>query len=108
MASKDEQAAALLAQQHQLEASEQRMAELDAALSALHQHQAQNDAALDTMLEDMQSILDSCGIAFDEEIAISCEVSRYCEVTQEEITLGIGALTPLASLDFNEQMSWQA
>ena len=108
MASKDEQAAALLAQQHQLEASEQRMAELDAALSALHQHQAQNDAALDTMLEDMQSILDSCGIAFDEEIAISCEVGRYCEVTQEEITLGIEALSPLACLDFNEQMSWQA
>ncbi|MDM8558273.1 hypothetical protein [Candidatus Parabeggiatoa sp. HSG14] len=92
MNNKDDHAAAMLVQKHQLSSAENKMSELDSALDTLRQSQSEkearlvsmlndnenearlvsmlndneNEANLDKMLNDMEALLDQNGIYFDE------------------------------------------
>lgn len=106
---KDKQVSAMLVQKHQLEQSENKIGELDAALTALQQNQKSNDNDLDQMLGDMQSILSDCGIEFDlnEDSFISQEVEEYVSTTLDEIVPIVDEISVIKSIDFNSEMDWQ-
>lgn len=108
MADKDEQISAMLVQKHQLGQSEDKLSELDAALSTLQQSQESNDSALDLMLGDMQGILSNCGIEFDsnENIFISQEVEEYISTKSDEIVPVIDKISVIEGIDFNRDMNW--
>ena len=109
MADKDEQTSAMLVQKHQLEQSEDKLSELDAALSILQQSQETNDSALDRMLNDMQGILSNCGIEFDpnENSFISLEVEEYVSNTFEQIEPVVDEISVIQGIDFNRDVDWQ-
>ena len=111
MADKDEQTSAMLVQKHQLEQSEDKLSELDAALSILQQSQEANDGALDRMLNDMQGILSNCGIEFDpnenEDSFISLEVEEYVSNTFEQIEPVVDEISVIQGIDFNRDIDWQ-
>ena len=111
MADKDEQTSAMLVQKHQLEQSEDKLSELDAALSILQQSQEANDSALDRMLNDMQGILSNCGIEFDpnenEDSFISLEVEEYVSNTFEQIEPVVDEISVIQGIDFNRDIDWQ-
>lgn len=111
MADKDEQTSAMLVQKHQLEQSEDKLSELDAALSILQQSQETNDSALARMLNDMQGILSNCGIEFDpnenEDSFISLEVDEYVSNTFEQIEPVVDEISVIQGIDFNRDVDWQ-
>lgn len=109
MEKEDKQVSSMLVQKHQLEQSESKLSELDAALIALQQSQESNDECLDTMLSDMGNILSSCGIEFDsnDDNFISQEVEEYSSIQNKNIKPVVDRIQLIEGIDFNSEMSWQ-
>ena len=109
MEKEDKQVSSMLVQKHQLEQSESKLSELDAALSALQQSQESNDECLDTMLSDMDNILSSCGIEFDsnDDNFISQEVEEFASIQNKNIKPVVDHIQLVEGVDFNSDMSWE-
>lgn len=109
MEKENKQVSSMLVQKHQLEQSENKLSELDAALNALQKNQESNDASLDIMLSDMETILANCGIDYDsnEDNLISQEVKEYTSANHENIKSVVSIVQKIEGIDFNREMSWQ-
>lgn len=110
MPKRDEQVSAMLVQKHQLDHSENKLSELDAALNALQQNQQFNNDALDLALADLDMMLDNQGL--------NLQLVEGIDITQELFDLesavarshAKSTLVPVAlidTLDFNENMNWE-
>ncbi|WP_217543256.1 hypothetical protein [Vibrio metschnikovii] len=110
MPKRDEQVSAMLVQKHQLDHSENKLSELDAALNALQQNQQFNNDALDLALADLDMMLDNQGL--------NSQLVEGIDITQELFDLesavarshAKSTLVPVAlidTLDFNENMNWE-
>lgn len=109
MTKRDEHVSAMLVQKHQLDQSENKLSELDAALNALQQNQESNNEALDQALADLDIMLDSQGLNSQpgDDIDITQELlnlERSIEHSQASPIIAPVAL--LDTLDFNTEMSW--
>ncbi len=100
----------MLVQKHQLDHSENKLSELDAALNALQQNQQFNNDALDLALADLDMMLDNQGL--------NSQLVEGIDITQELFDLesavarshAKSTLVPVAlidTLDFNENMNWE-
>ena len=76
MNKRDEHVSAMLVQKHQLDQSESKIGELDAALNALQQSQESNNNALDQALADLDSMLGAQGI----DTTTAAEVDEFQEL----------------------------
>lgn len=105
----DEQVAAMLVQKHQLDQSENKISELDAALNALHQSQESNNNALDQVLAELDAMLefqniDAEGIA---EVDVSRELDELAQsIVRTQLQPKMAQVTTMDVLEFNEDMSW--
>lgn len=61
MKNKDDHASAMLVQKHQLSNAENQVSKIDSALNTLRKSQIENDACLDSMLNDMEALLEQNG-----------------------------------------------
>jgi hypothetical protein len=110
MTKADKHVAAMLVQKHQLDEGENQISQLDAALAALQAHQNSNNDELDSMLADMEGILQNCGIAFNDadDNVISLEGANYVDIDKDTIEPHLSRLATINTLDFNQDMSWEA
>lgn len=110
MTKADKHVAAMLVQKHQLDESENQISQLDAALAALQSHQSNNNDELDSMLANMEAILQNCGIAFNDtdDNVISREVANYVDINNDTTKTPLPRLTTIETLNFNQDMSWDA
>ncbi|MET2900396.1 hypothetical protein ABXV22_19065 [Vibrio rotiferianus] len=109
MTKRDEHVSAMLVQKHQLDQSESKLSELDAALNALQQNQESNNDALDLALADLDMMLDNQGLnsQLAEDIDIAQELfDLESSVAQSHTTTTIVPVALLDTLDFNENMNW--
>lgn len=109
MTKRDEQVSAMLVQKHQLDHSENKLSELDAALNALQQNQQFNNDALDLALADLDMMLDNQGLNSQlvEDIDITQELfDLETAVARSHAKPTIVPVALLDTLDFNENMNW--
>lgn len=109
MSKRDEHVSAMLVQKHQLDQSENKLSELDAALNALQQNQQSNNDALDLALADLDMMLDNQGLNSQlvEDIDITQELfDLQSSVAQSHAKPTIVPVALLDTLDFNENMNW--
>ncbi|XAG75856.1 hypothetical protein MRN18_09410 [bacterium 19MO04SH03] len=76
MTKRDENVSAMLVQKHQLDQSESKLSELDAALNALQQNQESNNNDLDLALADLDMMLDSQGL--NSQLAEDIDITQEC------------------------------
>ena len=105
----DEQVAAMLVQKHQLDSSEGKLSELDNALNILSNNQTSNHDELESMLRDMDYLLEVNGIEFvdSEDMEISAEVKAACDVSLDNVNCITPQISTLNEIDFNSEMSWK-
>lgn len=105
----DTQVSALLVQKHQLEQSERQLGDLDVALDALNALQTDTDAALDEMIQAMDSVLEHSGITFHETIhtTVSREFSNYLESGLTPSSSVISKLSMIETIAFTSDMDWK-
>lgn len=99
----------MLVQKHQLDHSENKLSELDAALNALQQNQQFNNDALDLALADLDMMLDNQGLNSQlvEDIDITQELfDLETAVARSHAKPTIVPVALLDTLDFNENMNW--
>lgn len=109
MTKRDEHVSAMLVQKHQLDQSENKLSELDAALNALQQNQQSNNDAIDLALADLDMMLDNQGInsQLAEDLDITQELFELeSSVVQSHAKLTTVPVALLDTLDFNENMDW--
>ncbi|HFQ5015522.1 TPA: hypothetical protein ACGUP9_001515 [Vibrio vulnificus] len=109
MTKRDENVSAMLVQKHQLDQSESKLSELDAALNALQQNQESNNDDLDLALADLDMMLDSQGLnsQLAEDIDITQELfDLESSVAQSHAKTTIVPVALLDILDFNGNMNW--
>ena len=109
MTKRDEHVSAMLVQKHQLEQSESKLSELDAALNALKQKQKSNNDALDLALTDLDIMLDNQGVnaKLAEDIDITQELLELeSSITQSHAKPTMVPVALLDTLDFNKNMDW--
>lgn len=109
MTKRDVHVSAMLVQKHQLDQSERKICELDAALNALQQSQESNNNALDQALADLDGMLEAQGI--DTEEAAVVDVSQELQELAKSIDNiqsqpKIAQVTTLNMLKFSDDMSW--
>ncbi len=109
MIKRDKHVSAMLVQKHQLDQSENKIGELETALSELHQSQESNNDALDLALVELDGILEGRNI--DTKDAAVVDVSRELEELAQsiEITQSQPKIAQVSSLDilkFRDDMSW--
>jgi hypothetical protein len=106
---RDEHVSAMLVQKHQLDQSENKLSELDAALNALQQNQQSNNDALDLAIADLDMMLDNqcLNSQLAEDIDITQELFELqSSVAQSHAKPTIVPVALLDTLDFNENMNW--
>jgi hypothetical protein len=99
----------MLVQKHQLDQSENKLSELDAALNALQQNQQSNNDALDLAIADLDMMLDNqcLNSQLAEDIDITQELFELqSSVAQSHAKPTIVPVALLDTLDFNENMNW--
>ncbi|WP_305368931.1 hypothetical protein [Photobacterium leiognathi] len=101
---------AMLVQKHQLDNSESKMSELDAALNTLEQNQTYNNNALDQALAELDGLLGEEGI--DSKVAVTVDITNELDdllqsVEQARIQPCVPYLSTLDLLEFNDDMSWE-
>lgn len=109
MSKRDEHVSAMLVQKHQLDQSENKLSELDAALNALQQNQQSNNDALDLAIADLDMMLDNqcLNSQLAEDIDITQELFELqSSVAQSHAKPTIVPVALLDTLDFNENMNW--
>ena len=99
----------MLVQKHQLDNSESKMSELDAALNMLQQSQTSNNNLLDQALAELDCLLELQGI--DSHLSMDVDVKNELDDLLQSIDLAnhhskIPYLSTLDLLEFNEDMSW--
>nr|WP_283106444.1 hypothetical protein [Shewanella submarina] len=99
----------MLVQRHQLEQSENKISELDAALNVLQQSQESNRNALDQALADLDGILVAQGIDTEGTAVIDVsfelqELAQSIEFTKSQPK--VAQVSTLDMLEFSEDMSW--
>lgn len=109
MNKRDEHVSAMLVQKHQLDQSESKIGELDAALNALQQSQESNNNALDQALADLDSMLGAQGI--DTTTAAEVDVFQELQELSQAIEAGpsqskIAQVSILDTLEFSDDMNW--
>lgn len=109
MTKRDEHVSALLVQKHQLDQSEKKISELDAALNALQQSQESNNRALDQALADLDGMLEIQGIDTEEAVAVDVsqdlqQLAHSIDTTQFQSK--ITKVSTLDILEYSEEMSW--
>lgn len=100
----------MLVQKHQLDNSESKMSELDAALNTLEQNQTYNNNALDQALAELDGLLGEEGI--DSKVAVTVDITNELDdllqsVEQARIQPCVPYLSTLDLLEFNDDMSWE-
>ncbi|MHA1772997.1 MAG: hypothetical protein ACTSXO_02595 [Candidatus Heimdallarchaeota archaeon] len=111
MNKKDDHAAAMLVQKHQLSSAEDQVSKIDSALDTLIMSQAENDACLDAMLNDMEARLEQNNISFDENSVNTTsdafkELESSIQVSDDELQLCTPKLDTIETIDFDSKMSW--
>lgn len=109
MTKRDEHVSAMLVQKHQLEQSEHKIGELDAALNALSQSQESNINALDLALAELDGLLETQDI--DDKGAAVVDVSQELQELAQSIENTqtqpkIAQVSMLDMLGFSDEMSW--
>lgn len=109
MTKRDEHVSAMLVQKHQLDQSENKLSELDAALNALQQNQQSNNDAIDLALADLDMMLDNQGL--NSQLAEDLDITQELFELESSVVKSHAKLTtvPVAlldTLDFNENMDW--
>jgi hypothetical protein len=99
----------MLVQKHQLDQSENKLSELDAALNALQQNQQSNNDAIDLALADLDMMLDNQGL--NSQLAEDLDITQELFELESSVVKSHAKLTtvPVAlldTLDFNENMDW--
>ncbi len=98
----------ILVQKHQIDQSEKKICELDAALLALRQVRESNDSDLDQALADLDKMLESQGI--DPEAAgvvdVAEELGELERSIKENQQPKVALISTLDMLNFDENMSW--
>jgi hypothetical protein len=100
---------AMLVQKHQLDNSESKVSELDAALNMLQQSQTFNNNALDQALAELDCLLELQCI--DSQLSMDVDVNNELDDLLQSIDLAknhskIPYLSTLDLLEFNDDMSW--
>lgn len=109
MNSRDEHVSAMLVQKHQLDVSENKIAELDAALNDLHQSQKSNDSALDQALLDLDRMLEIHDVGAEEaaKVDVSIELEELTRSIENIQSVSkVEKIATLDMLDFSENMNW--
>lgn len=109
MTKRDEHVSAMLVQKHQLDRSENKISELDAALNTLEQSQESNNNALDQALADLDGMLEAQDI--DAEDAAVVDVSQDLQELAQSIGTmqaqpKIAQVSTLDMLQFSDDMGW--
>lgn len=109
MTKRDEHVSAMLVQKHQLDQSEHKIGELDAALNALSQSQESNINALDLALAELDGLLETQDI--DDKGAAVVDVSQELQELAQSIENTqtqpkIAQVSMLDMLGFSDEMSW--
>lgn len=109
MKKRDEQVSAMLVQKHQLDQSQNKISELDAALNELQQSQKSNNSALDQALADLDNIIEAKGVDIEETDLL--DVSQELVDLEESIKLTVSQpkvaqVSTLDILEFTEEMNW--
>lgn len=109
MKNRDKCVSAMLVQKHQLEQSECKLSELDAALNSLQLDQDCNEHQLNSMLNDMQIILENCGIQYDEEkhSTISEELLQYTSSDDNKPLFQRKKIQIIENIDFDNSITWE-
>lgn len=99
----------MLVQKHQLDQSENKISELDAAFNVLQQSQESNNNALDQALADVDGILVAQGIDTERAAVVDVslelqELAQSSEFAQSQAK--IAQVSTLDMLEFSEDMSW--
>jgi hypothetical protein len=99
----------MLVQKHQLDQSENKLSELDAALNALQQNQQSNNDAIDLALADLDMMLDNQGL--NSQLAEDLDITQELFELESSVVKSHAKLTTvpvvlLDTLDFNENMDW--
>ncbi|MGL5484691.1 MAG: hypothetical protein ACRDC6_00165 [Shewanella sp.] len=105
----DKQVSAMLVQKHQLDQTEYKISELDAALNVLQQSQKSNNNALDQALADLDGILVAQGVDTEGTAMVDIslelqELAQSIEFTQSQPK--IAQVSKLDILEFSEDMRW--
>ncbi|MBS4704809.1 hypothetical protein Q7I15_04730 [Aeromonas veronii] len=109
MTKRDEKISAMLVQKHQLDQSECKINELDAALNNLQKSQQSNNDSLDQALANLDMMLDNQGL--NPQLAKNIDIAQELLVLDNSIAHShfeptITHVTLLDHLDFNKNMSW--
>lgn len=99
----------MLVQKHQLDQTEYKISELDAALNVLQQSQKSNNNALDQALADLDEILVAQGVDTEGTAMVDIslelqELAQSIEFTQSQPK--IAQVSKLDILEFSEDMRW--
>jgi len=111
MNNKNDHVAAMLVQKHQLSSAENQVSKLDSALDTLIMSQGENDACLDAMLNDMETLLYQNDISFNEDSVNTTsdafkELESSIQVSDDELQLCTPKLDTIETIDFDSKMCW--
>ena len=97
---------ALKVQKHQLNQSENKLAEIDNILSNMQSKQEEDDLLLDDMLSNIETLLENAGNVINAD----SQDNIFNIEKQLEVTVNSNELTIVSELDqinFNDNMSWE-
>lgn len=105
----EDEANALIIQQHQLKNTNNKISEIDNILQNIQKEQKSNDILLDSMLEDMEELLltkdniESNEFSEIDSILFSLHIEKETSNSLRDVKL----VEEVKTINFNENMSWE-